>query len=238
MNFIRLTCVLALVAAVSAYVLAMTYSHTKEPIRQQEIRAVDDAVRNVFFTRFSHAEAVTVEQTALGPVEYFKVFMEDDTTLPSFLAVRGSGTGYNTAVPIELLVGFTNPAAGNVTLPDGSTHEGEMVCVGWNVVRSEETPGLGENIKDRKAPYTLVELLTGRAPETPDPDARTPFQSQFQGKVAGSMKSGDTIEIITGATYTTNGVISAVQNAQDRLTAALAPPPDTDAKAEAMASAP
>lgn len=228
MNFIRLTCILALVSGLSALVLAMTYEQTKEPIRQQETRAVDDAIANVFFTRFVRAEPVEAPDTPLGAVQYFNVFMEGDADTPSFFAARGKapeGTGYNTAVPIELLVGFTNPQAGKVTLPDGSTHEGGMVCVGWNVVRSEETPGLGENIKDRKAPYTLVQLLTGNAPETPDPDARTPFQSQFQGMVPAAMKSGDTIEIITGATYTTDGVIGAVQDAQRRLDAARKPQP-------------
>lgn len=212
-KFAHLTFVLGLVAAVAAGILALTYTTTKPQIEAQEVEVKKAALRSVFF-RIDFSQGRTEDLPGGGTAIYLK----KDDAAPSYYAMPGKGIGYNTGVPIELLVGFTNPAA---NMPEQNGKNGR-VCVGWKVLKSEETPGLGENAKNSEPPFTIAEKLTG----TDKPagiDSRTAFQKQFEGKMPSEMEAKKNIDIITAATYSTIGIISAVQNAETNLETALKP---------------
>lgn len=212
-NFIKLTVILALVAAIASGALALTYATTKPAIAAAEKKEEEAALKTVFFNGFARVEPV---EKAGG--KYYKVFLEGDTAAePAYYAVTGSGIGYNKSSPIELLVGFTNPARSGIKLPDGTgvTRKG-FVCIGWKVIKSQETPGLGENAKNTKPAFTWLGKLTGK-PDDTSPDRRTAFQKQFSDMLPQDMEAKKSIEVITGATYTTKGIIEAVQNAQKKL---------------------
>ncbi len=223
MNAVKLTLVLALVAGIASAALALTYGYTKPAIEKQEEKQREAALGAIFFDCYENAriEAKTVE-TGGGTSEYFRVWRDKNATgAPAYYAVGGRGIGYNAGVPIELLVGFTNPDRPDVPLPGGKkAQQPGFVCVGWQVIKSEETPGLGEVIKDKKPPWSWSEKLTGNVPPA-DPDTRTPKQKQFAGLLPQDMKAKETIDVFTSATYTTKGVIAAIRDAEKNLERAL-----------------
>lgn len=211
-NFIKLTIILGLVAAVASGALALTYATTKPAIAAAEKKEEEAALKTVFFNGFAKVEPVEKDGG-----KYYKVFLEGDSSEPSYYAVTGSGIGYNKSSPIELLVGFTNPNKTGIKLPDGTeVKQKGFVCVGWKVIKSQETPGLGENAKNTKPAFTWLGKITGK-PDDTSPDRRTAFQKQFSDMLPQDMVAKKSIEVITGATYTTKGIISAVQDAQEKL---------------------
>ncbi len=211
-KFIQLTIILGFVAALASGALALTYAKTKPAIAAAEKQEEEAALKTVFFAGFKKVEPVEKDGG-----KYYKVFLDGDTEEPSYYAVTGSGIGYNKSSPIELLVGFVNPKKSGVKFPDGTavTKKG-YVCVGWKVIKSQETPGLGENAKNTKPAFTWLGKITGK-PDDTSPDRRTAFQKQFSDKLPQDMVAKKNIEVITGATYSTRGIIKAVQNAEDKL---------------------
>ncbi len=212
-KFLLLTFVLGLVGAISAGALALTYTVTKPQIQKQEAEVRKNALKKVFF-RIDFTKA-HMEDLPDGCTAIF--LPEISEAVPAYYAAPGAGIGYNTAVPIELLVGFTNPACKD--LPEQNGKNGS-VCVGWKVIKSEETPGLGENAKNEEPPFTIAEVVTGNA-KPAGPDRRTAFQKQFEGKLPAEMEAKKTIDTITAATYSTVGIINAVKDAEATLQAAL-----------------
>ena len=211
-KFIALTIILAFVAAVASGALALTYSKTKPAIAAAEKQEEAAALKTVFFNGFKN-----IEQVEKDGGKYYKVFIKGDTDEPSYYAVTGAGIGYNKSSPIELLVGFVNPQKAGVKLPDGSVvAEKGFVCAGWKVIKSQETPGLGENAKNTKPAFTWLGKIMGK-PDDTSLDRRTSFQQQFSNKLPQDMVAKKTIEVITGATYSTEGIISAVKHAQQKL---------------------
>jgi Na+-translocating ferredoxin:NAD+ oxidoreductase RnfG subunit len=219
-KFLHLTFVLALVSALAAGSLAFVYSKTKVKIAEQAEAAKVNALKDVFFHGFEKATVINENVTA--------IYLDEEDEQPSYYAVLGSGVGYNTAVPIELMVGFVNPACDAAKLLPGyadrtEAKSGGLYLVGWKVVKSEETPGLGEKAKDRKAPCTWAEggLFSGKEPLA---DARTDFQKQFAGadvRILALKKDGGTVDVITAATYSTRGIVAAIKDAEAKLNAAV-----------------
>lgn len=231
MHAAKLVVVLTVVASIATAALALTFKGTEQAIAAQgELKAINK-LDGIFFKGLDKPRTlkasteIPLPASAKGKartVKLFRVFLENDGEVPSYYAIRGAGFGYNKSVPITLLVGFNNAAKDGVALMDGTPiPAGRTVCVGWQVIKSEETPGLGEKIRDQKPEYTLTEKLTGATPP-PSPDHRTPFQRQFAGKVPSEMVAKDTIDVITSATFTSIGVIEAIQDAEATLKAALA----------------
>ncbi|MHC4883710.1 MAG: FMN-binding protein [Planctomycetota bacterium] len=218
--YLRFPLVLFLVAAIAGGVLFATYTQTKGAIAAQEAKARIQALDKVFLTGYGATEDVKDQD---GTLLYTRVWKGDDRSdKPDYFAVMGAGVGYNTAVPIELLAGFANPEK-------TGTPSAKPVLVGWSVTKSEETPGLGEKIKESKAAYTISQLISHSIPK-PSKDTRTDFQRQFadpathRAYTADQLvlkKNGGPIDIITGATYTSVGVIKAIQNANERLKKSL-----------------
>lgn len=216
--YVKLTLVLGFVAGLATAALALTYGLTAPAIAEADKKEEIAALDTVFFNGMEKAEPV---ESAAG-IKYFKVYMKGDAAgQPSFYAITGAGIGYNKSVPIELLVGFTNPDKSDVIMPDGKKADSKgMLCAGWKVIKSQETPGLGENAKNTQPSFTWLGKLSGQ-PDDKSKDRRTPFQKQFEGKNPQDMQAKVNISIITGATYSTVGIIDAVKNAQKRLETAL-----------------
>lgn len=222
-KILHLSGVLLLVAALSTGLLAVTNQATAPAIAAGAQKEKQAALKGIFFKGFARAEA----RRGAGGGEYFAVFQNDGDPVPDFFALVGKGAGYNKSVPIELLVGFANPAKPGVVLPGGEKYRaGALVCAGWKVVKSQETPGLGENARLERPPFTWWQRLTGDAPP-PDPDRRTAFQKQFAGREPATLEAKKTVDVITGATFTTNGVIAAIQDAAATLQKELASPGPT-----------
>ena len=215
-KFIKLTLILAFVAAIASGALALTYATTKPAIIAAEKKEEEAALKTVFFAGFKKVETVTE-----NGIKYYKIYLKDDSSQPEYYGITGSGIGYNKSSPIELLVGFTNPKIKGIILPDGTeVSEQGYVCVGWKVIKSQETPGLGENAKNTKPAFTWLGKLLGKKDDT-SPDRRTAFQKQFSDMLPKDMVAKKTIEVMTGATYSTEGIILAVQHAEEKLEKAL-----------------
>lgn len=210
-SFIKYPLVLGIVAALSGASLYATFKGTEKEIANQEKEAKVKALAKIFINGYGAVEEIEKDGVAFSKV--WKT--EEKTGEPAYYVTTGKAIGYNTAVPITLLVGFSAKKNKN----------GERFLLGWSVINSEETPGLGEKAKDEAAPYTIIEKITGRAKEAGS-DRRTDFQKQFynpeHGKVFSASelkikKDGGDIDIITGATFSTQGIISAIKDADNKL---------------------
>ncbi|MBN2714130.1 MAG: FMN-binding protein [Planctomycetes bacterium] len=226
-QFIRLTLVLAFVAAAAAGALAMTYGATETKIQEQEKAAKVSALKGIFFLM----KDVIAKPVAEGNDKVMAIYMNEGDQTPAYYVAEGSAVGYNASVPIQILVGFTNDQAEAKKLLEGyadtdklpAAGEKGFYIVGWKVVKSEETPGLGEKAKDSKAAYTWYEKITGSAKD-PGPDLRTDFQRQFSGNKAPTINlkvDGGTLDGITASTYSSRGIVAAVRNASKNLQDAL-----------------
>lgn len=221
---------LALVAGIAAGLLSFTYSTTAPKIAEREIEDQAKALQNVFFLqKGANGFELEGKEIAPGVTALYRVGKPEQ---PAYFAVTGSATGYNSSVPVTLMVGFTGPADEPASLLEGYVPADRMPAkgaegkyiVGFSVVNSEETPGLGEKIKDARPPYTWVQALTGNKP-APNPDVSTDFQRQFRGRLADSLllkKNGGDLDAITASTITSTGVIAALRNANEKLSNALA----------------
>lgn len=222
--YLRLFLSLAITSGVAGGLLAFTYRTTAPVIAQREIEDREKALQSVFFLRSDlQAKPVADGVTAL--------YLPDSPDAPAYYAVAGQAIGYNSTVPLSLMVGFTGDAADAATMLDGyvdadrlprSGDTGRYV-VGFSVINSEETPGLGEKIKDVRPPYTWVQAATGTKP-APNPDTGTDFQRQFRGRSADALvlrKNGGDLDAITASTITSNGVVAAIRDASEKLQRAL-----------------
>lgn len=229
MNFYaRLILSLAVFSSVAAGLLALTYKTTAPVIAQREIEDQAAALENVFFLQKDGKNfALKPEVLADGVTALFK---PENSDTPAYYAVTGSATGYNSGVPISLMVGFTGPADKASSLLEGYVDSDRLPAgdgnyiVGFSVINSEETPGLGEKIKDARPPYTWAQAVTGTKP-APNPDVSTDFQRQFRGRLADTLvlkKNGGDLDAITASTITSNGVVSALRDASGKLQEALA----------------
>jgi RnfABCDGE-type electron transport complex G subunit len=219
--YIRYPLVLGLVTTVAGLALFATYKGTRGAIEEQAEAARAAALAEVFPGGFGETEEV--KDTA-ETILYTKVWRDEEATGPcDYFAVAGEAIGYNSSTPIRVLAGFVNPAA-SPPPPEAAGKDGH-VLVGWSVLQSEETPGLGEKIKEKAPAYTLVGLVTGeKAAE--DADRRTPFQKQFARPEAGEVYTpdelalagnGGPIDAITGATITSRAIVNAIKDAAANL---------------------
>ncbi len=230
MNFFaRLVISLALVSGIAAGLLSFTYATTAPEIAKREIEDQARALQNVFFLQQKDGKlALETKPVATGVTA---LFAPGEAEKPSYYAVTGQATGYNSGVPLSLMVGFTGPAKDAAALLRGYVDEGGMPAkdkagefiVGFSVINSEETPGLGEKIKDKRPPFTWAQKITGNVPPA-NPDSATDFQRQFRGRLAEELvlkKNGGDLDAITASTITSNGVVAALRDASGKLRQAL-----------------
>ena len=207
-DYIKFPLTLMVICGIAAAALAGVRSMTKERMAASEQRKLVDAFKKAAedaeppreYGRFEKADvAVEGEPGA----RCYKLY--DKSGECYGIASEGKGTGYNAGSPIQVIVA-ADPA------------EGKVISV--VVVSAEETPGLGQKIKDEPAPNTIIGKLAGR------PDKKGPLRPEFLVKFKGlsaseaSLKrAGGKIDAITGATVTSNAVCAAVREALEKIEA-------------------
>lgn len=227
--YLKLIVSLAVTSGIAAGLLAFTYKTTQPEIAKRELEDKAKALENVFFLQRENGTFTLTQKEIKPGVSAMYAQGNDDT--PLYYAVTGEAIGYNGGVPLSLMVGFTNPDADAAPLLKGYVSDEKLpeagqkgaYVVGFSVINSEETPGLGEKIKDVRPPYTWSQAIAGEIPP-PSPDNGTDFQRQFRGRIANTMvlkKNGGDLDAITASTITSNGIIGALRNATDKLNDAL-----------------
>lgn len=177
--------ILFLITLIAGLVLGFVYELTKEPIRLQEEKAIQEACQAVFadassFEAVKYVPNVTLteELAALG-VEIGTIYKAYDAS--------GNDKGY--VVESTTREGY----GGNIVLYVGVKTDGAVS--GVSILEIAETPGLGMN-----ADAVLIPQFKG---------VQT---SQFTYTKTGSTNDSE-IDAISGATVTTKAVVNAVNGA-------------------------
>ena len=231
--YAKLIVSLAFFSGVAAGLLSYTFGVTAPIIAERELEDGRKALREVFFLHKKDG-ALTLAASEMAP-GVTALYRPDGSGEPLYYAVAGEGAGYNSSVPVTLMVGFTGPGDSADKLLQGyaapgqspPASDGERFVVGFSVIKSEETPGLGEKVKDVRPPFTWAQFFSGNRP--PDnPDKATGFQRQFRGKSASALKlkkDGGALDAITASTITSRGVLAAIRNAEEKLSGTLSAKP-------------
>lgn len=127
-------------------------------------------------------------------------------------AAMGTAQGYQSQVKVLVAVEARAP---------GAPVEADPVVHAVAVVESQETPGLGENVKAVAQEESLWARLFGGSRGDLSPK-RPWFQEQFSGKrlselVVEKRADTDKIAAITGATITSHATTQAVRNAVEKI---------------------
>ncbi len=144
-----------------------------------------------------------------GTPEEQKVYLSRAGPVPLYAAV-GTAKGYSSVIKVLVSVQGRAPGA-----PVGPDPRIRAVAV----VASQETPGLGENIKAVEKDVSLWGKLAGAEPAD-GPPKRPWFQEQFSGlrlsDLPAELPAAGQVEAITGATITSNAAVRAVREAVTR----------------------
>ncbi len=184
---LRETLILTVITLVAGLLLGFVYELTKEPIRRQQEKAIQEACQAVFpgetdlsFNLTDSAPGAELAETLAGDgVEIGSVYA----------AVRGNGTQTGYVVETTSSEGYN----GDIVLYVGITMEGVLNRV--SILSIGETPGLG-----MRAEEVLIPQLKDLAVE------------QIAYTKTGSDVEG-VIDAISGATITTKAVTNAVNGA-------------------------
>ncbi len=147
---VRFPLVLGVVCLVSGASLSYLYGRTEDQIRASEKRKLIAAFGELA-EGYESFEEKTVELDGGGVFVCYRLFDKGRNLLGYGCEASGEGS-YNSLKPIRV-VAVIGPDRENVKL------------LGMRVTFSEETPGLGERIKEKPAANSLWGMLTGR-PDT------------------------------------------------------------------------
>ena len=177
--------ILFAITLIAGLVLGFVYELTKDPIRLQQEKAIQEACRAVF------TQAATFEETGNVPSAALTAELDESGveigTIYDALGTSGEHVGY--VVETTTSQGY----AGNITLYLGITDEG--ILNGISILTISETPGLGM-----------------RAEEVLVPQFENVPATIFTYTKSGSTADNE-IDAISGATITTKAVIGAVNGA-------------------------
>lgn len=174
--------ILFAITLLAGLMLGFVYELTKEPIRLQEEKAIQEACRAVYVSAESFEEAAYVPSAELAA--QLKETGVEIGTVYDALDAAGAHIGY-------VLESTTSEGyGGKITLYMGVTDEGQLN--GISILSIAETPGLG-----MRAEEVLVPQF-----ENVKADIFTYTKSQSQAE--------NEIDAISGATITTEAVVNAV----------------------------
>ncbi|MBN1917737.1 MAG: FMN-binding protein [Verrucomicrobia bacterium] len=190
---VMLVVVLGAVCAVAAVVLGLVYGATKPRIEAEEVKAKEQALRDVHpgAMRF---EQITTEHAVDGtPFVYYEAYNADNVLVG--YAFEGHANGYSST--IELTVGLDKD---------------EQTITGIKITKQQETPGLGANCVKSGGSKYIWEIFSRAEAAGED----TGFQSQFSNLAVNAL--GDdgipsNVRALSGATITTNAVLRALRTA-------------------------
>lgn len=196
-RMLKETAILFVITLLSGALLGFVYELTKEPIRIQQEKAIEEACLAVL-------PGAQDAGTVFRPIEYTLT-----PELAEELAANGItiGTVYEATAADGSLFGYVTESTssqgygGNIVLYTGVDSTGKVG--GVSILKINETAGLG-----MEAPNVLVPQFAGRQAE------------QFKYTKSGSLTE-DQVDAISGATITTKAVVNAVNGglrvAQDLL---------------------
>ena len=177
--------ILFAITLIAGLVLGFVYELTKDPIRLQQEKAIQEACRTVF------TQAAIFEEAGKAPSASLTAELDEAGveigTIYDALDTSGEHLGY--VVETTTSQGY----AGNITLYLGITDEG--ILNGVSILTIGETPGLGM-----------------RAEEVLVPQFENIPATIFTYTKSGSTADNE-IDAISGATITTKAVIGAVNGA-------------------------
>ncbi len=195
----RAAATLAVVAALSALLIGLTWQLTEAPIRRNDAAVLRAALRAVLPPGTGEMQTLTLPAAPmLGHPAPFTLWRQLEAGQVQALALPVTRRdGYSG--DIELLVGID--AEGRVT--------------GVRVLAHRETPGLGDKIEHTRSDW--ITAFRGRSLGDPPP-------AQW-----GVRPEGGAFDAFTGATVTPRAVVHGVRDAliyfERRRAALLAPPP-------------
>lgn len=181
-NMLKDAGILFAITLIAGLILGFVYELTKEPIRLQEEKAVQEACQAVF------AEAESFEALDYSvPVEMADELAENGVRIGTVYDAQGSdGSHLGYVLETTSSEGY----GGDITLYVGVTDEG--ILNGISILSISETPGLG-----MRAGEVLVPQFEGKQ------------AVQFTYTKSGSTSDSE-IDAISGATITTKAVTNAV----------------------------
>lgn len=174
--------ILFAITLIVGLLLGVVYELTKEPIRIQQAKAVEEACRTVF------GDAVTFEETEYAPApELEEELSASGVKIGSvYRALDGGGETLGYVVQSTSTQGY----GGNIVLYLGVRNDGTLNDI--SILEISETPGLG-----MEAPDVLVPQFHDKKVES------------FVYTKAGAAADNE-IDAITSATITTRAVTNAV----------------------------
>lgn len=172
----KIISVMVVVALVSAAALTFVHNMTSEPIQEAQNKLIADSIKEVITAEFNNdpfAEKTVIGQ---GKDRYTLYPARQDGYITSIVMKTHSNKGFGGR--LDVIVGF---------LLDGKVS-------GYNVVKHQETPGLGSKVNDPSFKKRII--------------GQTPASENFKVK-----QDGGQIDAITGATITSRALIDAIQKA-------------------------
>lgn len=170
-GILRMALTLMLITAASAASLSYVHNLTSEVIANREAEQSRKAIMEFF------PGAVTVEEEAVGNVNFKAVYGEGDVFLGALAEAKANGYGA-AGIPYQLVI----------------DDQGEIINIIYG--SNEETVGIGKKIEEE------------------------PFISQIIGLTPGDpIEPGKDIDIISGATISTNGMVCSLRDTMDKFAA-------------------
>lgn len=181
--------ILFLITLIAGLVLGFVYELTKEPIRLQEEKAIQEACQAVFADAANLGLVFQEENYVPGAAKQTELAQKGVEIGTVYAAVTKGGEVYGYVVESTTKEGY----GGNIVLYVGITNEGTVS--GVSILEIAETPGLGMN-----AEAVLVPQFKG---------VQT---TEFTYTKTGSTAENE-IDAISGATITTKAIVNAVNGA-------------------------
>lgn len=195
----RLVFTLALISMLSGVTIVAAYQITKDPIARNHREALEqDGVFRVL-PGASSTVRYRVDDDGIARI--------DDPLDDSANVYAGYDNGELIGVAIE---GAADGYGGNVRVLFGYDLAEECV-IGYHVLQSSETPGLGERIRDDEAFLANFECL-----ELPLDSSQDGLAYDVQVVPPGSASEPGEIDNITGATVSVEAVATAIQGSAER----------------------
>jgi len=197
--------VLGLICLVSGLGVGLLYASMKDDIEANERQVFLDTLADVLGEAESYRTVGEYDDSA---AELDKVYV-NRTDEGVLYAATGAAQGYQSTVTVLVAV-----RAQRAEAPVGQ----DPLLHRMAVVSSQETPGLGENIRHVEKDCSIWGFLLGRR-ESP---RRPWFQEQFAGKrlsdlIVEKRKDTDRIAAVTGATITSKATTEAARRAVHRI---------------------
>jgi electron transport complex protein RnfG len=196
-RILRYALTLAIVCGISGASIGWVYTIANPRIEELKQRKIRDSLKLAFPAR----DAVFDGNTLL--VDGERVWLARDSA-GNVIGACATGRGRGYASEIEILAGMGK---------DGT-------IAGVCVLASNETPGLGEKIREVEAKDTLIGMLMGRKSAASGEPAVPWFLRQYFGKRGADLRvekgkgpGAHHIDAISGATITSKAVTEAVRRA-------------------------